>query len=284
MTAESLFVDADGVSIHVLRWAKPGAPPLLLLHATGFLAALWRRVAEGLGDDYDVYAVDARGHGRSDRPDSAYDFDELSGDVVAVLDALSLREVYAVGHSMGGGLAMMIAARRPELVRRIFALEPIAPTNAWRRSGGQPMDAGDLAVAARKRRPGFASRAEVAARWRDRRPFASWDSEVFDDYVEHGFEQQPDGSVLLRCPPPLESRTFEAARDFNAEPFLRAAACPVLLAQGAETATWFDSMLANAAALLADARRLTIPGGGHLSPMEIPETIAREIRAFDYGD
>ena len=284
MTPDSQFVDADGVSIHVLRWPNPGAPPLLLLHATGFLAALWRRVAEGLWDDYDVYAADVRGHGRSGRPEGAYSFDESSGDFIAVLDALSLRDVYAAGHSMGGAVAMIIAARRPELIRRIFALEPVVPTADWRRNNGQAMEAGDLATASRKRRPGFASRAEVVARWRDRPPFASWDSGVFDDYVEHGFERQADGSVLLRCTPPLESRAFEAAKDFDAEPFLRDAACPVLLEQGAQAGAWFDSMLANAAGMLRDARRLTIPGAGHLAPMEVPDTIAQEIRAFDRSE
>ena len=280
----SHFVDADGVSIHALRWPNPGAPPLVLLHATGFLAALWRRVAEGLRDDYDVVAIDVRGHGLSAQPETSYDFDELSSDVTAVLDAFRLRDVYAVGHSMGGGLAVMIAARRPELIRRILAIEPIIPTDTWRHSGNAPLDAQDLATASRKRRPGFASRDEVAIRWRDRPPFSSWDSEVFGDYVEHGFEAQADGSVLLRCPPRLEARTFEAARDFDAQPFLEAVACPVLLAQGAETSLFFDSMLAFAAATLPDAQRLTIPGVGHLAPMEAPSLMAREIRAFDSPD
>jgi pimeloyl-ACP methyl ester carboxylesterase len=284
LTPDSQFVDADGVPIHVLRWANPGASPLVLLHATGFLAALWRRVAERLWDAYDVYAIDVRGHGRSGHPESLYNFDELSSDVTAVLDALHLRDVYTVGHSMGGGLAVMIAARRPELVGRIFAIEPIVPTNTWRQSDHAPMDSQDLATASRKRRPGFASREEVVTRWRDRPPFSNWDSQVFDDYVMHGFEEQGDGSVLLRCPPRLEARTFEAARDFDAEPFLASVACPVLLVQGAETSPWFDSMLAQAAATLPDGRRLTIPGVGHLAPMEAPGTIAQEIRDFGSVD
>ena len=284
MTPDSQFIDADGVAIHVLRWANPGAPPLLLFHATGFLAALWRRVAEGLADRYDVYAFDARGHGLSDGPDTSYDFDELSGDIKRVLDRLGLRDAYAVGHSMGGGLAVMMAARRPDLIRRVFAIEPILPTAAWRASSDTPMDAEDLATASRKRRPGFASRAEVVARWRERPPFASWDAGVFDDYVTHGFEEQADGSVLLRCPPSLEARTFEAARDFDAQPFLEAAACPVLLAQGEWATEWFDSMLGQAASTLADAQRLTLAGVGHLSPLEAPEMVAGAIRAFDSPD
>ena len=281
MEPTSQRVDVDGVSIHVLRWPRPAAPPLLLVHATGFLADLWRQVAAGLCEDYDVAAVDVRGHGRSGRPDGRYDFPEMAGDVAGVLDALGWRDVYAAGHSMGGALALIVAARRPELVRRAFAVEPIVPTRTWRASDPARMGGDGLGDAARKRRPGFPSRAAVVERWRARPPFVSWDSRVFADYVQYGFEERDDGSVALRCPPSIEARVFDSAADFDAAPYLRDVRCPVRLAQGERTAPWFDAMLAGAAALLADAGRLTIPGAGHLAPMEAPALVAAEIRAFD---
>ena len=281
MEPTSQRVDVDGVSIHVLRWPRPAAPPLLLVHATGFLADLWRQVAAGLCEDYDVAAVDVRGHGRSGRPDGRYDFAEMAADIAGVLDALGWRDVYAAGHSMGGALALIVAARRPELIRRVFAVEPIVPTRPWRASDPTRMQGDGLGDAARKRRPGFPSRAAAAERWRDRPPFASWDSMVFADYVEYGFEARDDGSVALRCPPSIEARVFDSAADFDAAPYLRDVRCPVRLAQGERTAPWFDAMLAGAAQLLADAGRLTIPGAGHLAPMEVPAVVAAEIRAFD---
>ena len=281
MDPTSRYIAVDGVSIHVLRWPRPGARPLLLLHATGFLADLWRRVAEGLHEHYDVAALDVRGHGRSGRPDGGYDFATLAGDVAGVLDALGWRDVYAAGHSMGGALALIVAARRPELVRRVFAVEPIVPARSLPVADPGRTGGGSLAEAARKRLAGFPSRAAVEARWRDRPPFRSWDPRVFEDYVCYGFEERDDGSVALRCPPAIEAGVFDAAADFDATPYLRDVRCPVLLAQGERTDAWFDAMLANAAALLADAARLTMPGVGHLAPMEAPATVAAEIRAFD---
>ncbi len=281
MEPTSQQVDADGVSIHVLRWPRSGARPLLLVHATGFLADLWREVAAGLRAGYDVAAVDVRGHGRSDRPGGRYDFPEMAGDVAGVLDALGWRDVYAAGHSMGGALALIVAARRPELIRRVFAVEPIVPTRAQQLEQPGRGEGGGLGEAARKRRAGFPSRAAVAARWRDRPPFATWDSQVFEDYVKHGFEERDDGSVALRCRPAIEAQVFDSAADFDAAPYLREVRCPVLLAQGERTAPWFDAMLGGAARLLADARRLTIPGAGHLAPMEVPALVAGQIRAFD---
>ena len=275
------FIDVDGVSIHALRWPRPGAPPLLLLHATGFLADLWRRVVEGLREHYDVAALDLRGHGRSDRPDGRYDFPTLAGDVAGALDALGWRDVYAVGHSTGGGLALIVAARRPELVRRVFGVEPIVPTPSRRPAGPTRKKRGSLADGARLRRAGFPSRAAAEARWRDRPPFATWDPQVFRDYVEHGLAEQDDGSVVLRCPPPVEAQVFDSGAAFDAAPSLRDVRCPVLLAQGQHTDRAFDAMLTRAAPLLADAARLTIPGASHLAPMEFPALVADEIRAFD---
>jgi len=46
---------------------------------------------------------DRRGHGRSDAPGGGYDYDTLAGDLAVLLEALDLREVTLVGHSMGGG-------------------------------------------------------------------------------------------------------------------------------------------------------------------------------------
>ena len=104
---------------------------------------------------------------------------------------------------------------------------------------------------------------------------------MFADYVQYGFEEREDGSVALRCPPSIEARVFDSAADFDAAPYLRDVRCPVRLAQGERTAPWFDAMLSGAAQLLGDAGRLTIPGAGHLAPMEVPAIVAAEIRAFD---
>ena len=281
MEPESRFIGVDGVSIHVLRWPRSGAPPLLLLHATGFLADLWRRVVEGLREHYDVAALDLRGHGRSDRPDGRYDFPTLAGDVAGAVDALGWRGVYAAGHSTGGALALIVAARRPELVRRVFGLEPIVPIRSRRPAARGRRERGTLADGARLRRPGFPSRAAAEARWRDRPPFATWDPQVFENYVQYGLAEQDDGSVALRCPPAVEARVYDSGADFDAAPYLRDVRCPVLLAQGQHTDRVFDAMVARAAPLLADAARLTIPGASHLAPMEVPGLVADEIRAFD---
>jgi pimeloyl-ACP methyl ester carboxylesterase len=68
--------------------------------------------------------IDVPGHGLSDRPaDFGYTLEEHARAVAAVLDAERLRGVELVGHSMGGSIAIVLAAHRPELVARLVVIE-----------------------------------------------------------------------------------------------------------------------------------------------------------------
>ena len=69
----SLSAEGASIRLHYLLWraaseSHASFPPLILLHATGFLARLWQPVAEKLTTRFDVYALDMRGHGDSDKP------------------------------------------------------------------------------------------------------------------------------------------------------------------------------------------------------------------------
>jgi pimeloyl-ACP methyl ester carboxylesterase len=77
--------------------------------------------------------LDLPGHGLSDRPhEFGYTLDDHARAVAAVLDAEGLRGVELVGHSLGGSIAIILAARRPELVARLVVaeanLDPLPPS------------------------------------------------------------------------------------------------------------------------------------------------------------
>ena len=128
-------IQAGGIRLAYRESGPPSAPPLLLLHAMGESGADWEQVAAALSGSWHVYALDLRGHGRSDWP-GRYTLALLRDDVIAFLDALGLPEVTVVGHSMGGAVAYLLAMRQPERVRRLVLEDPAPP---WPRAPRSPV-------------------------------------------------------------------------------------------------------------------------------------------------
>jgi len=130
-------VQAGGIQLAYREWGPASAPPLLLLHALGENSAGWDQVAAALAASWHVYALDLRGHGRSDWP-GIYTLALLRDDVLAFLDALKLPQVTVIGHSMGAAAAYLAAMRQPERVRRLVLEEPAPPWPRVPRSPARP--------------------------------------------------------------------------------------------------------------------------------------------------
>src|SRR5436309_14541483 len=93
--------------------AGPGAPGLLLHHGLASSQRIWDLMLPALARRFRVVTYDARGHGLSAKPTSAYGFDHLRGDALAVIRAARLRAPVIVGHSWGAMVALDLAAARP---------------------------------------------------------------------------------------------------------------------------------------------------------------------------
>ncbi|MDQ0770177.1 3-oxoadipate enol-lactonase [Pseudarthrobacter defluvii] len=128
---------ADGVHISLQESGDPGAPPVVLLHALGDTAGDWRTIAGALAADYRVLAVDLRGHGGSGRP-GKYSFELMRDDVAIVLEALDLRNVILVGHSMGGVVAYLVALAQPGRLARLVIEDAPPPYPRTRALPEQP--------------------------------------------------------------------------------------------------------------------------------------------------
>lgn len=127
----------------------------------------------------------------------------MANDVLAVIDALELGRVRTAGWSMGGAAIVIAELMRPGTVRSGFLFEPIlfpAP----------PMGTENpLAPGARKRREVFDSRDDAFASYEGKGPFADVDPDGLREYVEHGFRDQDDGTVVLKCRGEVEARVYE---------------------------------------------------------------------------
>lgn len=107
---------------------------MVLLHALGDTAEDWTPIALAFASQFRVVAVDLRGHGESDWPGN-YTFELMRDDVIAVLDALDLKDITLVGHSMGGTVAYLIAQEQPDRIRRLI-IEDVPPP--FPRTGAVP--------------------------------------------------------------------------------------------------------------------------------------------------
>ncbi|MUL82813.1 MULTISPECIES: alpha/beta fold hydrolase [unclassified Mycolicibacterium] len=111
----------DGPDLNVREYGPPGERAVVLLHGYSASIEWWERVAPQLARDQRVIAIDLVGHGGSEAPIEAADY-QADGQASAVhnaLVALGVRDAVLVGHSMGGEVAAALAQRYPDLVERV---------------------------------------------------------------------------------------------------------------------------------------------------------------------
>lgn len=121
LISDDIFV--NGLKFHYYRTGGD-KPALVLLHGITDNGLCWLRLAQQLGNDFDLIMPDARGHGLSDAPDSGYSFQEQAADVVSMIETLELIQPVLLGHSMGAMTAIEVAVSRPKLVRALILEDP----------------------------------------------------------------------------------------------------------------------------------------------------------------
>lgn len=123
-------VEAQGVKIHV-RVAGTG-PAVVLLHGYGETGDMWVPLATDLARNRTVVVPDLRGMGLSSKPAGGFDKKTQAGDVVAVLDALAIKQADLVTHDIGNMVGFAVAAWYPERVRRFALIDaPIPGVGPW---------------------------------------------------------------------------------------------------------------------------------------------------------
>ena len=271
------FVTANGLRFHYLDWGGDG-PDLILVHPTGFVAAIWQPLAERLQERFRVVAVDTRGHGDTEKPREDYGWPSFARDLEAFVDEARLVHPIGIGHSAGATAIAVAEASQPGTFRRAVLMEPIlfyGPARSRFTLEANPMAAGAL-----KRRTGWPSRQAVFDSYRSRPPFQAWDPEILRLYVQDGFAALPDGSVQLKCPPEAEARMYLwGPYELPTAELIPRVTCPVLLIRGAESTAFSARAAARTAALLPDSRLVTMPGT-HFAPFEHPRRAEAEILAF----
>lgn len=123
-------LEVGGRRVRVLRSAgtRPGGEPQLLVHGLGGSSVTWVEIMAGLAEHGPVVAVDLPGFGRTTtRDDDSFTVRGYVKFVVDVADALGWDRFTLHGNSMGGLIAVLLAARHPERVGRLVLVSPALP-------------------------------------------------------------------------------------------------------------------------------------------------------------
>lgn len=231
----------------------------MLLHGLMGSGACWTPVARALADEFDVVMPDARGHGDSTAPETGYGYDELAGDVLALVEHLELEHPVLVGHSMGGLTAAVAARRHARSLRALVLVDPtfIGPDlqqEVW-----------ESDVIDQHRRALRLSKVELLADARSRHPHR--DAEIVELQVEARLKTRLSAFGVLKPPNP----------DFRA--LVRATDVPILLVIGDSPVVSLD-LAVELSAINPRVRVEQIPNAGHGLPFDQPGHLQRTIASF----
>jgi pimeloyl-ACP methyl ester carboxylesterase len=117
---------SSGLKLHYQLVGE--GPDLVMIHGiTGNLAVWHLHIVPALADRFRTLTYDLRGHGHSDVPPSGYTPDDMATDLLELLDVLEIERPVLVGHSYGADIALYAAAREPQRVREVIAIEAALP-------------------------------------------------------------------------------------------------------------------------------------------------------------
>jgi 3-oxoadipate enol-lactonase len=235
---------------------------VVLVHGLGGTSTgIWGQVAPSLETDFAVVTYDLRGTGESGRPPGPYSLDDFVGDLHEVVEELDRPAL--VGHSFGGSIALAYAARYPDEVAAVVSAGgPVVLPE----QGQQAMrDRAELVE-----REGMAAVAVTVATNGTAPSFRERDPAGYDGLV----------AMLAANDPQTYAATCRVLAELDIRPELERVAAPVLLIAGDRDGVVPPPAADAIEAALSNATRVTVEDCGHNLPVERPDVLAAEVRAF----
>lgn len=252
----------DGVSL-AYDEAGQGDPPFVFIHGWSCNRTYFRRQAEHFSRKHHVISIDLRGHGESDAPEGSYDTEVMVADVMSVCQQLGVEKPVVVGHSLGAGIALHLAASHPEYPSAVVMVDG----GYWGLNGEPPvLDDKRIKLAAALRGPDQ----ELARRIG--RPLLDSMFEPDDDPAlrEQIVEQ------MLSAVPHAKAGAMEGGRKLEIVPAYRACTVPLLFIQASGDRPGVER-IRELCPQVVYARTV---GAGHFNMLLVPEQVNPMIERF----
>jgi pimeloyl-ACP methyl ester carboxylesterase len=245
----------DGVALGYEE-AGHGDPALIFVHGVACHRGFWQPQLDRFARDHRVIAIDLRGHGESDAPRQPYTMRAFADDVAWMSRELKLRRPVIVGHSLGGLVALELAAAYPDRPRAVALIDSVLLA-----SGHRPEVVHDLV-----------DRLHGADAVGALRGYFELFFSPYDDPGRKGWILD----TVARTPPHVSSSVWEESTGWDAAAALRSCTVPLL---------YLDAGTPNADLVLASALLPTIMvgrtvGSGHFSQLEVPDQVNAMLARF----
>ena len=126
------YAQVNGLEMYYEIHGSSTAVPLVLLHGSFMtISNSWPAWIGELSKTRRVIAVEMQGHGRTADIGRPFSYEHLADDVAALLDHVGVQRADLLGYSMGGGVAMQVAIRHPDRVRRVVSLSAVFRHDGW---------------------------------------------------------------------------------------------------------------------------------------------------------
>lgn len=245
-------------------WVKGQGPTrIALIHSLAIDHSIWNPVAERIANSASVLVYDCRGHGQSDKPPGPYTVEQFADDLADVLNAAGWPDAVVAGASMGGSVALAFAGRHSGRLTALGLFDTTAWYGAdapqqWRERGEKALSSGFPALVNFQK-----------TRW-------------FGDDFRERHRDAVDATVATFLANDVRAYA-EFCRMLGAadlRSLLPKISVPTRIAVGEED---YATPPAMSEALHAGIRGSTLTvfkGGRHLTPLEMPDRIANELRAL----
>jgi pimeloyl-ACP methyl ester carboxylesterase len=238
------YANAGGVRTYYEVYGE--GEPLVLLHGGLATADSWAMQVPALAEGYRVYVPERRGHGRTPDPAGPITYEMMAADTAAFLDATGTGAANLVGWSDGAVVGMLVALRRPELVRKLVVI-------------GQYFNfEGEV--------PEFRAMIDY------------WSYNLPEELHELYDRVSPDGPEHFSVVLEKLMRMWREEPDISLSE-LAGVRVPTLVMQGDDDIVKVEHSSA-LAATLPDAQLAVIPGSSHMAPLEKPDLVNQLLLGF----